>query len=55
MEQHLSDYLFVSTYVGYELRWNAATLLPLAEALGSKLGWDESRIRQEVDAVMAAR
>jgi glycerol-3-phosphate dehydrogenase len=55
MEQRLSDYLFVSTYVGYELRWNAATLQPLAEALGSRLGWDESRVREEVQAVISSQ
>lgn len=50
MEQHLRDYLFVSTYLGYERRWDAASLMPLAEMLGRKLGWDEARLRQEVAA-----
>ena len=30
MEQHLRDYLFVSTYLGYERRWDAESLLPFA-------------------------
>ncbi|MBZ5608443.1 MAG: glycerol-3-phosphate dehydrogenase/oxidase [Acidobacteriia bacterium] len=54
MEQRLSDYLFVSTYLGYERRWDAEALAPLAEALGHKLGWDESRVRQEVDDIIEA-
>jgi hypothetical protein len=54
MEQRLADYLFVSTYLGYERRWDAALLRPLAEALAAKLGWDESRARREVDEIIEA-
>ncbi len=54
MEQHLSDYLFVSTYLGYERRWDSEALLPLAEALGRKRGWDDGRVRQEVDDIIEA-
>jgi hypothetical protein len=44
MEQHLADYLYVSTYRGYEQHWTAESLLPLAQALGQKRGWREARI-----------
>lgn len=54
MEQHLSDYLFVSTYLGYEQCWDLASLLPYAEALGRKRGWDETRVRDEVNAILEA-
>ena len=49
MEQHLRDYLFVTTYLGYERRWNADSLMPYAQALADKLGWDEARVRDEVN------
>jgi len=52
LEQHLSDYLFVSTYLGYERRWDVAALMPYAEALGRKRGWTKDRIRAEVNAVI---
>ena len=54
MEQHLRDYLFVSTYLGYESRWDAESLLPYARALGEKLGWDDTRMRDEVNQAAAA-
>jgi len=49
MEQHVSDYLFVSTYLGYERRWDAESLMPYANALGAKRNWDERRVEAEVD------
>lgn len=52
MEQHLRDYLSVSTYLGYERRWDEASLMPYAEALATKLGWDELRKREEVAHVV---
>lgn len=52
LEQRLSDYLFVSTYLGYERRWDVDSLMPLGEALGSKRGWGKDRIRVEVDAII---
>jgi len=55
MEQHLADYLFVSTYLGYEQRWGEASLMPLADALGRKLGWDDTRVREEVAHVLENR
>jgi len=53
MEQHLEDYLFVSTYLGYEQHWDREALLPFAKALGAKRGWDEARIAGEVNAQLA--
>lgn len=52
MEQHLSDYLFVSTYLGYERRWDAESLRPIAESLGCQRGWNESRVREEVNGII---
>ena len=52
MEQHLTDYLFVATYLGYERRWDADALRPIAQALGRKRGWDEARVREEVDGII---
>jgi glycerol-3-phosphate dehydrogenase len=52
MAQHLTDLLFVSTTWGYEHRWNFETLHPYAAALGSHLGWDEDRVRAEVQQVL---
>lgn len=54
MEQRLSDYLFVSTYLGYEQRWDKESLLPLAKALGSKRSWDEARVSAELTAIVEA-
>jgi len=54
LEQHLSDYFYISTYLGYERRWDAGSLMPFAEALGRKRGWEKDRIRQEVDAIIEA-
>lgn len=48
LEQHLSDHLFTSTYLGYERRWDRASLLPLAESLAQKLGWSDARTSEEV-------
>jgi len=54
LEQHLRDYLFVSTYLGYERRWDAESLLPYAQALAEKLGWDDARVRSEVNQIVSA-
>jgi glycerol-3-phosphate dehydrogenase len=48
MEQHLEDYLYVSTYLGYEQRWERESLRPFARALGAKRGWDEDRVEAEI-------
>jgi glycerol-3-phosphate dehydrogenase len=52
LEQHLWDYLYVSTYLGYERHWDVESLMPFAEALGRKRGWEKDRVRQEVDAII---
>lgn len=52
MEQHLSDYLFVSTYLGYESKWDKASLLGVVGELAGKLGWDKSRVDKEVDDII---
>ncbi|HXA67814.1 MAG TPA: glycerol-3-phosphate dehydrogenase/oxidase [Bryobacteraceae bacterium] len=52
LEQHLSDYLFVSTYLGYERGWDVESLMPYAEALGRKRGWTKDRVREEINAVI---
>ena len=52
MEQHLEDYLFVSTYLGYEQRWDRSSLLPFAQALASKGGWDQERTDAEIQWFM---
>jgi glycerol-3-phosphate dehydrogenase len=51
MEQRLDDYMFVSTYLGYEQRWDRASLLPFAQALASRRGWDQARVEAEIQAV----
>lgn len=52
MEQHLEDYLFVSTYLGYEQSWDRTSLLPFAQSLASKRGWDEARVDAEIGAAL---
>jgi glycerol-3-phosphate dehydrogenase len=48
MAQRLVDLLFVSTYAGYERRWDRASLEPWAEAMGRRLGWDAQRTDDEI-------
>lgn len=52
MEQHLSDYLFVSTYLGYECRWDADSLRPVAEALARARNWTAGRVCEEVNGII---
>jgi glycerol-3-phosphate dehydrogenase len=52
MEQHLEDYLFVSTYLGYEQRLEHDSLLPFAQALARKRGWDQARVDAEIQLFM---
>lgn len=54
MARHLSDLMFVSTYWGWERRWDAASLAPYARELGRHLGWDGRREKEEVEAVLCA-
>lgn len=52
MEQHLGDYLYVSTYLGYERHWDREALLPFATALGARRNWSDTRVNAEMDAFM---
>jgi hypothetical protein len=54
MEQHLEDYLYVSTYLGYEQRWDRESLLPFANALALQRGWDDARVNQEISGFTSA-
>jgi hypothetical protein len=54
MAQRLTDLMFVSTYWGYERRWDRESLAPYAEAMGRHLGWDDRRCEEEIEAVLCA-
>ena len=54
MEQHLEDYLYVSTYLGYEQRFDRESLLPFANALALQRGWDDARVNQEISGFTSA-
>jgi len=54
MAQKLSDYLFVSTYLGYEQRWTRETLEPVAAEMGEKLGWSEARREAEITETLSS-
>lgn len=49
MAERLPDVLFVSTYWGYENKWDAAGLRTVASAMAARLGWDEARIEAEIE------
>ncbi len=51
MVERLADLLFVSTYWGYERKWDAAALRRLAEAMGARLQWEAARVDAEVALV----
>ena len=48
MIQRMPDFLFVSTYLGHQERWDERLLAHLAEDMGKRLGWDANRQREEV-------
>lgn len=54
MVERLADLMFVSTYWGYERRWDRASLSPYAQELARSLGWNERRIKEEIDSVLCA-
>jgi len=54
MAQKLSDYLFISTYLGYEQRWTRETLDPVAAEMGEKLGWSEARREAEITETLSS-
>ena len=55
LEQHLADVLYVSTYLGYEERWDRDAFLRFANDLAPKFGWDSERVEAEVDRCDQAR
>ena len=52
MAQRLPDLMLISTQWGYEARWTADKLQPYAAQVGSLLGWDAARIREEIDLTL---
>ena len=48
MVQRLPDLLFVSTTWGYERKWDAAALEPVATELGRHWNWDRARLDEEI-------
>lgn len=52
MVERLADLVFVSTYWGYERRWDASALRPLAEFAARRLDWDQARIEAEIALVL---
>ena len=49
MCQRLTDYLFVSTTLGYERIWTREQLSALAREMGVLLGWDGARVDEETE------
>jgi glycerol-3-phosphate dehydrogenase len=52
MAVHLSDYFFVSSYAGYERRWEAADLEPYAYLMGAWMAWDSAAQASEIHSVL---
>jgi hypothetical protein len=48
MALRLADVFFVSTYFGYERKWEAAQLEPYARLMGSWIGWDQAKEAREI-------
>ena len=48
MIERMPDFLFVSTYLGHEERWDEGLLAHLASDMGTRLGWDAGRRKEEV-------
>jgi glycerol-3-phosphate dehydrogenase len=53
MVQHLADFLFVSTYWGYEEPWTAERLVPVAGEMGRYLGWSREQVEEETEAALS--
>jgi glycerol-3-phosphate dehydrogenase len=51
MAKRLADLLFVSTYWGHERQPTRENLTGPARAMGDLAGWDDDRVRQEIDLV----
>ena len=52
LEQHLADHLFISTYRGYERKWDAASVRRQAEAMAVRLNWSAQRVDVEVHDIL---
>lgn len=48
MAQSLADLMFVSTYWGYERKWNRENVAPVAREMARHLGWEGERTEQEI-------
>ncbi len=46
--ERLPDLMHVSTYWGYERRWDEPALREIAQEMGSRLGWTEERLVEEI-------
>jgi glycerol-3-phosphate dehydrogenase len=53
MAQRMSDYLLISTYLGYERLWTREDLMPVAMEMGALLDWDDARREEEITAFLA--
>jgi glycerol-3-phosphate dehydrogenase len=49
MAARLSDFTSISTYLRYYRRWTREELQRLTQFMGDQLGWDKSKIEQEVE------
>lgn len=52
LARHLADLMFVSTNWGYEQQWTQLRLEPYARGMAACLGWNDARIREEVESVL---
>lgn len=52
MARRLSDYLLVSTRIGYEREWTHDALLPFAEDMGALLEWTAAERSRQVQQVL---
>jgi hypothetical protein len=52
MARRLADVLFVSTYWGYERRWDQASIQPVAREMADALGWTSEQLSAEVDLAL---
>jgi glycerol-3-phosphate dehydrogenase len=52
-ERRLTDFLFISTRIGYERRWTRDALLPYADEMGARLGWNAETRQREIERALA--
>lgn len=53
MALKLPDVFYVSSYLGFDRKWDKAQLEPYAYLMGSWLGWDSARQAQEIAETLA--